>query len=177
MSRHDQNGESKYNKELLKKFTKYFILIVVFMALGWWATSYTKFLETTSLSLERVRYLLVVKSSSLKRYDIVSIEGHTPHYVGKHSFTKRIIGLPGDQIIRNKTTLAVKHQSGSFSLTLPLLKKTKEGDPLTPLSLSTIPEGHFFVIGDHPRSFDSRYEEFGLIPLEKVWGKVVLTWP
>lgn len=39
---------------------------------------------------------------------------------------------------------------------------------------NTVPEGYVFVIGDNPNhSYDSRYESFGLVPLEDVWGKVV----
>lgn len=138
--------------------------------------TYTQLLENVSESLDGVRYFLVLKSSSIKRGDIVAIQGHTPHYVGDHIFTKRVVGLPGDQIIRNKTQLTLKAQNGAFSITLPLLTKTKEGRPLTPLSLDVVPEGYCFVIGDHPRSFDSRYEEFGLVPMEKIYGKAVLKW-
>ncbi|MFX6119214.1 S26 family signal peptidase, partial [Acinetobacter baumannii] len=64
----------------------------------------------------------------------------------------------------------------NFSTTLPLLDKTKEGKLLTPLSISIVPEGYIFVVGDNIRSFDSRYEEFGLVPLDKVWGKAAFTW-
>lgn len=164
------------SKAKIKKLTKYFVGIGAFMAMGWWLTTYTQLLESVSESLEGVRYLIVLKSSSIKRGDIVAIQGHTPQYVGEHIFTKRIVGLPGDQIIRNKTQLTLKAQNGSFSTSLPLLIKTKEGEPLAPLSLNVIPEGYLFVIGDHLRSFDSRYEEFGLVKKEKVWGKGLITW-
>lgn len=151
------------------------------LILGGFAIS-TRLLESVSESLEGVRYLLVLKSASLKRGDIVSIQGHAPQYVGAHIFTKRIVGLPGDQIIRDNIQphqlyqLTLKAQNGAYSLILPLLTKTTEGQPLTPLSVSVIPKDHFFVMGDHPRSFDSRYEEFGLISKDKIWGKGVLTW-
>lgn len=62
------------------------------------------------------------------------------------------------------------------SKTLPLLKRTKYGDPLTPLRAERIPAGYVFVAGDHPRSFDSRYEEFGLVPLDKIWGRALFAW-
>ncbi|KAB2832453.1 MAG: signal peptidase I, partial [Caedimonadaceae bacterium] len=127
-------------------------------------------------SLDDVRYLLILKSTNIKRGDIVSIQGHTPQYVGDHIFTKRVVGLPGDRIIQNKTHLTLKAQNGAFSITLPLLMQTKEGQTLTPLSLEIVPQGYFFVTGDHLRSFDSRYEEFGLVSMEKIYGKAVLKW-
>ena len=138
--------------------------------------TYTQLLENVSESLDDVRYLLMLKSSSIKRGDIVSIQGHTPHYVGDHIFTKRVIGLPGDYIIQDKTHLTLKAQNGAFAITLPLLTQSKEGQPLTPLSLEVVPQGYFFVTGDHLRSFDSRYEEFGLVPMKKIYGKALLKW-
>lgn len=138
--------------------------------------SCTQLLENVSESLDDVRYLLVLKTTKIKRGDIVSIRGHTPQYVGNHIFTKRVIGLPGDCIIRDTTHLALKAQNGAFAFTLPLLMQTKEGQPLTPLSLEVVPQGYFFVTGDHIRSFDSRYEEFGLVKKEKIYGKALLKW-
>lgn len=156
--------------------TTHFLGVGVFMTVGFLLTTYTQLLETASESLEGIQYLIVLKSTSIKRGDIVSIQGHKSEYTGELPFTKRVIGFPGDQVIQSKTQLSLKAQNDAFAITLPLLEKTKEGKILRPLSLSTIPEGTFFVIGDHPRSFDSRYEEFGLVKMEKVWGKAVLTW-
>ncbi|MDI9635788.1 signal peptidase I [Geitlerinema splendidum] len=137
---------------------------------------YTQLLENVSESLDDVRYLLILKTTKIKRGDIVSIQGHTLQYVGEHIFTKRVVGLPGDQIIKNKTHLTLKAQNGAFSITFPLLTQTKDGQPLTPLSLEVVPQAHAFVTGDHLRSFDSRYEEFGLVPMEKIYGKALLKW-
>jgi signal peptidase I len=136
----------------------------------------TQLLENVSESLDDVRYLLILKSTKIKRGDIVSIQGHTPQYVGNHIFTKRVVGLPGDYIIRDEAHLTLKAQNGAFAITLPLLNQTKEGQPLTPLSFEVVPQGYFFVTGDHLRSFDSRYEEFGLVKKEKIYGKALLKW-
>jgi conjugal transfer pilin signal peptidase TrbI len=136
----------------------------------------TQLLENVSESLDDVRYLLILKSTKIKRGDIVSIQGHTPHYVGDHNFTKRVVGLPGDSITRDKTHMTLKAQNGAFAITFPLLTQSKEGHPLTPLSLEVVPQGYLFVTGDHLRSFDSRYEEFGLVPMEKIYGKALLKW-
>lgn len=138
--------------------------------------TYTQLLENVTESLDDVRYLLILKSTKIKRGDIVSIRGHTPQYVGNYIFTKRVIGLPGDYIIRDKTHLTLKAQNGALATTLPLLNQTKEGKPLTPLSFEVVPQGYFFVTGDHLRSFDSRYEEFGLVSMEKIYGKALLKW-
>ena len=138
--------------------------------------TYTQLLENVSESLDDVRYLLMLKSTKVKRGDIVSIRGHTPHYVGNYLFTKRVVGLPGDYITKDKTHLTLKAQNGAFAITLPLLTQSKEGQPLTPLSHDIVPQGYLFVTGDHLRSFDSRYEEFGLVPMKKIYGKAIWKW-
>lgn len=52
-----------------------------------------------------------------------------------------------------------------------VLKKTWRGEPLTAFAWSgPVPQGKVFLIGDHPRSFDSRY--FGFVnttELTKLW--------
>lgn len=36
-----------------------------------------------------------------------------------------------------------------------------------------VPEGYVYVLGDNPESsHDSRYEDFGLVSVERIWGKV-----
>lgn len=129
-------------------------------------------------------------SSVIKRGDIVSIQDYEPAYVGKKPFAKHVLGLPGDLILKDKNTVVIVPKIcvsknpiskadmpiTSEPIALPLLGKTSEGKPLTPLSANFIPEGYVFVAGDNPNSFDSRYEEFGLVPHEKIWGKAVFTW-
>ena len=148
--------------------------------LCWGITSQTKLGRCASESLEGVHYVLFLKSTSLKRGDIVLIPNHPVSYVGERPFAKRVIGLPGDRIIRDKERLKIKSKNTASNITLftilPLLDKTREGQSLTPLSMPIVPEGYIFVGGDHLRSFDSRYKEFGLVPIEKIWGRSMLQW-
>lgn len=282
--------ENNNSKREFKKLMKYGLGAGAFMATGLLITTYTQLLETISSSLKGINYILVRKSSSIQRGDIVSIQGHTIKYVGEKRIAKWVLGLPGDRIIQDEGQIILipsdfdpelltylKFQSlgsevevsedvvdediedtngtddyddkdeeeeddadeniasESFSLEessmqgediapiqehtnkyarfdpevlrlltshhfgikiFPLLKQTREGNPLTPLSVKRffegdipkenifegvipegiIPPGYVFVAGDNPNSFDSRYEEFGLVPMEKIWGKAVLWW-
>lgn len=288
----EEKLEANTSKREFKKLTNYCLGAGVFMAAGLLITTYTQLLETVSSSLKGVNYILVRKSSSIQRGDIVSIQGHTIKYVGEKLIAKRVLGLPGDRIIQEdgqiilipsefdpellkyltlqSKALAVEasedmanedigdtdstddyddkdeddeddndndENTASENFTLegpsvqgedilsiqehthksirvdpevlqllashpsgieifPLLKQTREGNPLTPLSVkgfsegsmskgmifkgvipeAIIPPGYVFVAGDNPNSFDSRYEEFGLVPMEKIWGKAVLWW-
>ena len=51
--------------------------------------------------------------------------------------------------------------------------QSKEGRQLTPIKAGIIPPGMVFVKGEHERSFDSRYEELGLIPEAALGGRVL----
>ncbi len=132
----------------------------------------TRLGECVTESLTGARYVLFVKHLTPYRGDIISIQGHPVKYVGVKSLAKRVLGLPGDLIVRDKEGIRVESKALE-SQTFVLLKTTREGKPLTPLSAKSVPEGYVFVAGDNPNSFDSRYEEFGLVPQEKIWGKAI----
>ena len=160
-------------------------ILLPFTIVLWLITTRTHLQECVSESLQGVRYILVMNGLPLKRGDIVSIQGHTPSYVKGKYFAKRLVGLSGDVIVHNKKGIRLfppqalpKRSPFKAPLIpiLPLLETTTEGRPLTPISPMRIPPGYVFVAGDHPRSFDSRYKEFGLVPIEKVWGKAVWQW-
>ena len=94
--------------------------------------------------------------------------------LGKRSYIKRVIGLPGDHIYIS--------ENGEVYINDKLLEEPYLVDGLkTPITGNyydiQIPEGYYFVMGDNREgSKDSR--ELGLIPAEKIEGKVVLRiWP
>jgi signal peptidase I len=204
-----------------QRYLKYIIGIASFFLICWGVLSFTQLHENVSNSLEGIRYILFLKtgangfiaSPTIERGDIVSIQGYEPAYVGTKSFAKRVLGLPGDLILKDKKKITIVSKIfvpralvsetpmsettasettaseiftfknsmskaivpiASKTVTLPLLEKTSEGKPLTPLLATSVPEGYVFVAGDNPNSFDSRYEEFGLVPREKIWGKAIV---
>lgn len=157
--------------------------LMSFFLIGFVIVSQTRLCECLSESLGGIRYVLFMKGLALHHGELVLIEGHQEDHVGdlkKWPYTKRILGLPGDQILHTKQGIKIKSirkdEQTCFSKTLFPLPKTSKDKPLTPLSSSVVPEGYIFVSGNNPNSFDSRYEEFGLVPIEKIWGKGVATW-
>ena len=118
------------------------------------------------------RAYLVIKGSSWKKGDIVTIQGHEGPYVKEpRLLTKRIAGVAGDPILLEKQTLRVGQQKiGS------LMSKTSTGKPLHPVEKRVIPSTHVFLAGDHPKSFDSRYEEFGLVHTRHILGRSIPLW-
>ena len=91
-------------------------------------------------------------------------------YEGK--VIKKIIGVEGDSVSYDKAGCVWVNQT---RIGVPKLKAT-DRSRLTPIKVQVIPKGYVFVYSNNENSFDSRYEEFGLVPMEKIYGKGVLTW-
>lgn len=87
---------------------------------------------------------------------------------GAQPLIKQITGIPGEPIDLYRGIL--RNQEQLF----PLQKETSTGIPLTPLSSGIIPKDHYFLSGTHFRSFDSRYQSFGLIYVNNIKERV---WP
>jgi len=81
---------------------------------------------------------------------------------------KQIKGLPGDQLLLQKSQLRIGQD------TLTLLTHNSKGKELKPLQLKFVPVDTVFVAGTHPRSFDSRYASFGLVHNSQIRSQV---WP
>jgi conjugal transfer pilin signal peptidase TrbI len=79
---------------------------------------------------------------------------------------KKLKGLPGDQIEHKAGQAYLNHY-----LIGPVLNKSRDQRTLTPGYSGIIPPHHYFVAGDHARSFDSRYAEVGLLTNETIYGK------
>ena len=111
-------------------------------------------------------------SDSLPHKIFISFQGKPKHFskgmyvVFRHpEFSKQIIkrieGIPGDQITRTENGPCV--QNTVFPV------KSKK-----PMALSVIPPNYYFVAGSNPNSYDSRYEQFGLVHIHQIQGGV---WP
>lgn len=121
--------------------------------------------STTELHINRTpslphKVFLVIKSLPYSRGNLVSIRGHETKYFTSYTFTKRVSALPGDAVPK-----------------MPSYKThTKSGKPLSKLAIQTVPAGHIFVSADSKDSFDSRYEEFGLVQQEHIIGRAFPLW-
>ena len=84
-------------------------------------------------------------------------------------YIKRVVGLPGDEIVMSQGRLWINGQLQQETYTL-------EDDPYTDLH-RIVADDHYFVLGDNRlHSSDSR--EFGEVPARLVRGKVDLRlWP
>lgn len=110
-------------------------------------------------------------------YNITNIFSKFRYYVleiGKTSYIKRVIGLPGERVqIENGKVFINGERLEESYLQEGVITTSLEG-VFTDI---TVPENCLFVMGDNrPQSTDSR--RFGCIPLEKIESKVwIRFWP
>lgn len=90
-----------------------------------------------------------------------------PHPLSKELLAKEIVGLPGDEIrIQNDHIYVNNEDVGEIK------KTTSKQIPLQPILDKIVREGYVFVRGINERSFDSRYAEFGLVPIDNIQDKL-----
>lgn len=87
------------------------------------------------------------------------------------SFIKRIIGLPGDTVDVRGGQVYV---NGSLLVEPYVPDEYRDGISVGPVR---VPEGQFFVLGDH-RSSSNDSRSWGPVPREAIYGKAVFAyWP
>jgi signal peptidase I len=145
----------------------YIHILALSIAFIFMVTQLTKLELITSNSIGK-KLVLTLKYTTPKKGDYVSIEGQETKYLGKINCVKILTGVAGDSVrIKDGIIYINSLQIGR------LLNKTKDGNPLTAQSTLIIPKGYIFVTGIHDRSYDSRYEEFGLVKTGKIVGKSI----
>jgi|GEM_PF-1833335 len=120
-----------------------------------------------SKSLGDHRLYLTIKGLPIKPGDIVTFYHNTEHLGGAY-YTKKLVAGEGAEIAGSKDMIFVDQYP---FLLKKKFKKDGKTYKLSPIKGQTIPKGYLFVRGIHRRSYDSRYEGFGLIPTSSVVGR------
>ena len=120
-------------------------------------------------TLEPGEFLLVnklsYKVSDVDHGDIIIF--HNPQNPIE-DYIKRVIGVPGDEIIV---------QSGTVSVNGQVLEEGYISAPVTYEGSWEVPEGALFVLGDN-RNQSSDSHSWGFVPVSNVVGKaIVIYWP
>lgn len=111
------------------------------------------------------RYFVQLLKIAPKKGDITLV--YSPWYQG--NLVKRIIGVEGDTInIDNLGNVYVNQQLVGKPQT-----HASDGIVLNPIKECVIPKGYVFLYAPHPKSFDSRYQEVGLVPVNQLQGRLI----
>ena len=88
---------------------------------------------------------------------------------GPVPYLKTVRGLPGamvtvdaDRTVRIDGAPVARAKSHAL-----------DGRPLEAIAPGAIPDGHYYLHGDHRDSHDSRYAEIGLVPRERIVGRAM----
>jgi len=84
---------------------------------------------------------------------------------------KQIKGEGGDRLHYKEGELWLDDQKIGHLYTI-----NSRGEKLTPIAAQIIPQDFIFLWATHPKSFDSRYEEMGLILKRTLQGRAVPLW-
>ena len=120
-------------------------------------------------SLTENDIVVSVKGSDFKTGDIISF------YYNNKILVKRVIAFPGDWVdIDDDGNIYVNHEL----LIEPYVKEKAKGECDIELPYQ-VPDGRYFVIGDHrATSVDSRSTTVGCISEEQIVGRIVFrVWP
>lgn len=122
------------------------------------------FIKSFTDSLPEHYFLQLTKFSPTKG-DLTIV--HNQFYGGR--LIKKILGHAGDRI----STDAMGNLWVGQKLVGKVYPQTGEGKKLTRVKDQVIPEGQVFLYSPHPKSFDSRYQEVGLVPVAALEGLVI----
>lgn len=146
------------------------LTLIIFLAIHFTVQNYLVDGNSMQPSLNNNQYVLVNKLAYLfhppERGDVIVF--HWPVDTNK-DLIKRVIGIPGDVIVINSTTVQVDGV---------VLHEPYIAAPANPAGQNiTVPPNEYFVMGDNrPASDDSRI--WGFVPKDYIIGKAVLVyWP
>jgi conjugal transfer pilin signal peptidase TrbI len=134
--------------------------------------------ETTSNSIPYY-WCLQVYNLKPKKDDLCAF-----NFRGR-KFIKYLVGTAGDEIkysVGNarigKVVYVGYTRVGWAKASVASVESVSPGETyhFSPIPEGKIPEGYVFVAGTHEDSLDSRYKEFGLIPVSAIRGKAFGLW-
>lgn len=128
-----------------------------------------------SQSLGQYTLFMVLKwDKDIHRGDLMAFEytGTNPYDKGL-SWVKRASGVPGDNVTRegrdffvNGTAMGTARTTGK--------RGVLAGQELELGPTGQIPQGRYYVQGDHEDSLDSRYALMGWVPTERIKGRAIV---
>ena len=167
---HREKYKRKYHNTLRNTiFTLVVVAAFAVLASTLWFPVMRIFGSSMTPTLQEGEVVIALKSNSFQAGDVIGF------YYGNKLLVKRYIAGPGDwvNITKNGTVYV-----NDVKLDEPYLEEKAFGDCDIELPMQ-VPEGRYFVIGDHrATSIDSRNKGIGCIAEEQIVGRIVVRiWP
>lgn len=149
-----------------------FILMIASIFLTMFVLGYRLDINLSSSLPNRI-FISNLNFNSIENGNYVKFLNPKAKYYTGRTFTKKVLGQGGDKIIIKKFQNIKDNIQGAITInntTLNVKYKTNKGTLIHILDLKTdtIPNNKLFVYGISEDSYDSRYEEFGLIDKTEV---------
>lgn len=139
---------------------------VILLFTSIWVTNFGVINRNITQSLPNSYFYISYNSKVNDRYQYVQFWTRNDEFFGTLKFTKQVMGLPGDTITVKKNEVWIN------GLLVGVIKShTQKGITLKPIHSGVIPANHYYVAGQHPDSYDSRYESLGLINEDQIIGR------
>lgn len=156
---------------LIKAFV---IGLVMLLAVGWFANRYQVGVSDEEVqSLRYTWFLIDTKDHSLGvgEYVVFRIGGNLPPWPAGTQFVKKVVAVPGDEVVVSEH--ATRVNGADVAGPLDLLVRLEK-----PASVfereEVVRENTLFVVGENARSYDSRY--WGLVSRSQIVGRGYPIW-
>ena len=143
-------------------------LVCMAVLSGLWLAAASRVHVNASTSDGAWGYFALPLTGAPKRGDLVMFD--PPEAAGSPiPYIKRVRGLPGERVEVD----AERRIRLNGALMGTAKRRALNGRALEAIKPVVIPQDHYYVHADHADSHDSRYEEIGLIPLERIRGRAL----
>jgi conjugal transfer pilin signal peptidase TrbI len=135
---------------------------------GYWAFSMKyEFNINVSNSLDGTLYLVEKRSLPTRDHYAAFYYPSDFIYPKNARFLKRVVGVAGDTVESKDHQFYVNGKPVGKAMSV-----TSEGNPIEESNFKgVIPAGHYYMMGDHPKSLDSRYKVIGLVSDQMIIGR------
>jgi len=127
--------------------------------------------KSTSLS---ARWFVISKGKLPQKDQIFAFKAkENPAYKTGEIFIKIVGGISGDEVVTKEKDFYITNQFGDKFIGTAKTVSLK-GQPLTMSDSGIIPPHYYFAYTTHKDSYDSRYQQIGLVNETQIIGTAVL---
>lgn len=144
-------------KQFRRKLLRWLCVLGMVVMLCWGISPFAKLGLNTTASLDGWLFL-IVKNQPLERGGLYALMRPENSFYKKLDFFKIIKGVPGDVVEKKGRAFFINGEPLGVAV-----EKSMSGQALVAAEGGVIPDQYYFVWTPHERSFDSRYQEIGLI--------------